>query len=137
MNAELEAAYAEATIPFIDGAITAEAARLRPWRVFLEIGSGCNLKCPTCTKGGHEGYEHLNGFMDPDLMERILDKIAAENPNAIVFCYGNSEPGLHPKLPECIASIKRRGLNAQISTNCNFIRRVDDLLAAKPDMIII
>jgi molybdenum cofactor biosynthesis enzyme MoaA len=70
-------------------------------------------------------------------MERILDKIASENPNAIVFLYGNSEPFLHPHLPECIASIKRRGLNAQFSTNLNYVQRLEETLAAQPDMIII
>lgn len=121
----------------MDGAITERDTTLRPWRVFLEINSACSLHCPTCTKGAKEGYEHLNGFMDPDLMERILDKIALENPNAIVFTYGNSEPFIHPKLPECIASIKRRGLHPEMSTNLNHIQRVDELLEAGPDLIII
>lgn len=137
MTPELQRAYDYASIPFIDGAITVESTRLKSWRYFLEINSLCSLHCPTCTKGSPEGYDHKTGIMDPDLMERILDKIQSENPNAIVFCYGNSEPFLHPRLPECIASIKRRGLNAQISTNCNLVRRVDELLAAQPDMIII
>ena len=134
---ELQKAYDEAAIPFIDGAITADVTKLKPWRVFLEINSKCSLRCPTCTKGDEEGYEHQTGFMSPGLMERILDKIKLENPNAIVFTYGNSEPFLHPHLVECIGSIKIRGLNAQLSTNCNFVRRVDELLAAGPDLIII
>jgi molybdenum cofactor biosynthesis enzyme MoaA len=70
-------------------------------------------------------------------MERILDKIVSENPKAIVLAYGNSEPFLHPKLPECITAIKRRGLQAQLSSNLNTINRVDDLLAAQPDLFII
>lgn len=82
-------------------------------------------------------YEHLSGFMDPELMEKILDKIASENPNAIVFTYGNSEPFLHPRLPECIAAIKRRGLHPELSTNLNVVRRIDDLIAAQPDFMII
>lgn len=137
MTPEMQKAYDDASIPFIDGAITAGVTRLKPWRVFLEVNSLCSLHCPTCTKGSPEGYDHKTGIMDPDLMERMLDKIQSENPNAIVFLYGNSEPFLHPRLPECVASIKRRGLNAQLSTNCNLVRRVDDLLAAGPDMIII
>lgn len=139
MTPELQKAYEDASIPFWQGggAITIAETRLKSWRYFLEIGSACNLHCPTCTKGNKEGYDHLNGFMDMDLMERILDKIQSENPNAMLMMYGNSEPWLHPKLPECIASIKRRGLNAQISTNCNFMRHEDEVLAAKPDMIII
>jgi MoaA/NifB/PqqE/SkfB family radical SAM enzyme len=84
-----------------------------------------------------DGYDHQTGIMDPDLMERCIDKIRDENPHAIVFLYGNSEPFLHPRLAECIASVKRRGLNCQLSTNLNFIRNVDEVLAARPDMIII
>lgn len=126
-----------AAIPFIDGAIKPEHTRLKSWRYFLEINSACTLHCPTCTKGNVEGYEHQNGFMDWDLMERILDKIKSENPNAIVFTYGNSEPFVHPKLPECIAAIKSRGLRPELSTNLNHVRRVDELLAARPDLIII
>lgn len=139
MTPEMQKAYDDAAIPFHEsgGAISVEHTRLKSWRYFLEINSLCSLHCPTCTKGNQSGYEHQTGIMDSDLMERILDKIQSENPNAIVFCYGNSEPALHPNLPECIASIKRRGLNAQLSTNCNLVRRVDDLLAAQPDMIII
>ena len=128
-----------AALPFIDdhGAITAEHTRMKSWRYFLEINSGCNLSCPSCTKGNKEGYEHLNGFMDFQLMLDILDKIKAENPNAIVFTYGNSEPFLHPKLPECIKAIKARGLHPEISTNLNVIKREEELLEAAPDLIII
>lgn len=139
MIPELQKEFDDAAIPFTDGggAIGLAETRMTPWRVFLEINSACNLHCQTCTKGNMDGYDHLNGIMDPDLMERILDKIKSENPDAMVMMYGNSEPGLHPKLPECVASVKYRGLNAQISTNLNVLRRVDELLAAKPDMIII
>lgn len=129
----------QASIPFIQagGAIKAEHCRMKSFRYFLEINSQCNLFCPTCTKGNQKGYEHQTGLMDPVLMEKIIDKIKSENPEAIVFLYGNSEPFIHPRLAECIASVKRRGLNCQLSTNLNFIRNVDGVLAAKPDMIII
>lgn len=119
------------------GAITAREAAMKSWRFFLEINSACSLHCPTCTKGATEGYEHLNGFMDPALMERILDKIKSENPDCIVFMYGNSEPFIHPKLAECIASVKKRGLRCELSTNLNHVNRLDDVLAARPDFIII
>jgi MoaA/NifB/PqqE/SkfB family radical SAM enzyme len=139
MSPELQKAYDDAALPFIEGggAISLENTRMMSWRYFLEINSVCNLHCPTCTKGNQAGYEHQTGVMDPDLMEKILDKIAAENPKAIVFCYGNSEPFLHPRLPECIASIKRRGLNAQFASNLNYVQRVEETLAARPDMIIV
>jgi len=98
--------------------------------------------CPTCTKGNQasvEGrrYDHLTGTMDETLMERILDKIQSENPKALVFLYGNSEGFLHPKLPECIASVKRRGLSPQLSSNLNFVQRVEETLEAGPDLLIV
>ncbi len=139
MTDELIKEYELAAIPYIEGggAITPEIAKLKSWRYFLEINSACNLRCPSCTKGNKEGYDHQTGFMDMELMEKILDKIKSENPNAIVFTYGNSEPFLHPKLPECIRSIKARGLHPELSTNMNHVNRVDELIDAKPDLIII
>jgi MoaA/NifB/PqqE/SkfB family radical SAM enzyme len=75
--------------------------------------------------------------MDWDLMERIIDKIASENPHAIVFLYGNSEPFLHPRLPEVIQAVNKRGLHCEMSTNLNYVHHVDEVLAARPDFIII
>jgi MoaA/NifB/PqqE/SkfB family radical SAM enzyme len=137
MTPERQAEYEEAAKPFISGAISQETTRLKSWRYFLEVNSACTLHCPTCTKGDHPGFEHKNGFMDWDVMEKILDKIKSENPNAIVFTYGNSEPFVHPKLPEVILAIKARGLHPEMSTNLNFVRRVPELLDAHPDLIII
>lgn len=144
MTEELKRAYEEASKPFWQGggAISLEHTRMKSWRFFLEVNSLCNLRCPTCTKGNQDEvdglkYEHQTGTMDPDLMERIIDKIAAESPGAIVFLYGNSEPFLHRKLPECIASVRRRGLQCEFSTNLNYVHRLDETLAAQPAMIII
>jgi MoaA/NifB/PqqE/SkfB family radical SAM enzyme len=139
MTPEMQKLFDDASVPFWQGggAIGIEQTRMMAWRYFLEINSLCSLHCPTCTKGVPEGYDHKTGIMDMELMEKILDKIKSENPQAIVFTYGNSEPFLHPYLPECIAAIKSRGLNAQMSTNLNLVRRLDDLLAARPDFIII
>lgn len=142
MTPELQRAYEDSCVPFVDGAISKETTRLRSWRYFLEINSVCNLHCPTCTKGNQlpiDGlkYEHQTGVMDWELMEKILDKIKSENPNAITFVYGNSEPFLHPQLPECILAIHARGLHPEMSTNLNRLNRLDDLLAAKPDLMIV
>lgn len=139
LSPEMQKAMDDASVPFIESgsAITLAETRMKSWRYFLEINSLCNLHCPTCTKGNQDGYEHQTGVMDENLRERILDKIASENPEAIVFLYGNSEPFLNKRLPECIASIKRRGLHPHFATNANFIQRVDETLAAQPEMIII
>lgn len=138
LSPELQKAYADASIPFHrEGALSVEQTQMKSWRYFLEINSACQLRCPTCTKGNMEGYDHQTGIMDMDLMEEILDKIAIENPQAIVCMYGNSEPFLHPRLPECITAIKRRGLHAQFSSNLNYVQRIDETLAANPNVMII
>lgn len=139
LSPELEAAYHESTRPFVEGggAITEREAAMRSWRIFLEINSLCSLHCPSCTKGNQAGYDHKTGIMDADMMERILDKIAGENPKARLMLYGNSEPFLHPRLAECIASVKRRGLECEFSTNLNYVHHLDETLAAQPDLIII
>jgi len=139
MTPELEAAYAESARPFFEGggAISEEQSRMKSWRYFLEINSACNLKCPTCTKGNKAGYDHQTGLMDPELMEKIIDKIALENPKAIVFLYGNSEPFLHPRLPECITAVRKRGLRCELSSNLNYVQRLDETIAAHPDFMIV
>lgn len=144
MNPDLEAVYAQASRPFYEGggAISVEETNMHSWRYFLEVNSACNLKCPTCTKGNQGEtaglkYEHQTGLMNTELMEKIIDKIASENPKAIVFLYGNSEPFLHPRLPECIAAVKKRGLRCEFSTNLNYLQRLEETLAAGPDFIIV
>ena len=139
MTPELAALYQEANKPFIEhgGAITAREVNMHSWRFFLEVNSACNLACPTCTKGNMEGYDHQNGIMDDDLMQRCIDKIKSENPEAIVFLYGNSEPWLHPRLAHCIRSVKARGLNCQLSTNLNVLRNAEEVIEARPNFIII
>ncbi len=137
LTPEIQAEYEEAAKPFIGGCITKEHTKLQPWRVFLEVNSACQLRCATCTKGNMEGYDHKTGLMDSELMEKILDKIQSENPSAICFLYGNSEIFLHPRVPECIASIKRRGLHPEMSTNLNYLQRLDETLEAGPDYIIV
>lgn len=139
MTPELAAAYEESTRPYVEGggAITAREAQMHSWRYFLEVNSACNLACPTCTKGNKPGYDHETGIMDWDLMCNCLDKIRNENYQAIVFLYGNSEPFLHPRLPEVIKEVKVRGLRCEMSTNLNYVQRVNETLAAGPDFMIV
>lgn len=135
----LIAEYAQAMQPYIEcgGSIPREAFNTRSWRYFVEINSGCNLRCSLCACGNRKGYEHINGFMSLELLNKVLDKIQSENPAAIVLPYGNSEPFLHPNLPECIAAIKSHRLNCEIATNFNHLNRLDEVLAAGADRLLI
>ncbi|MFH1066669.1 MAG: radical SAM protein [bacterium] len=135
----LSRAYAEARRPYLEtiAPIPRHAFGLSSWRYFIEINAACNLRCTMCIQGDRKGYQHKNGVMDQRLFERILDKIKKENSSADICLYGNSEPFLHPRLPECVASIKKRGLTCQISSNLNVVKNFKETLEAKPDVFII
>lgn len=136
---ELQDAYELAKRPYVEapGPVPLDALNLRSWRYVLEISSMCNLKCTLCHAGNRDGYDYHPGVMDKALMEDILDKIKTENPNAIVCCYVNSEPFLHPHIAECVASIKRRGFRCELSSNLNVIKDINEVLAAGPDLFTV
>lgn len=136
---ELKAAYALSARPYIEapGPVPEAMLSAHSWRYVLEISSMCNLRCALCHAGNREGYEYHAGIMDMVLFEQILDKIHSENPAATVCAYVNSEPFLHPYLPECIHSIKKRGFRCEIATNLNHMTRLDEVLAAKPDILTV
>lgn len=103
----------------------------------LEIDSHCNVRCALCFPGNKEGYVKTHGRMSLELVERILDKIVQENPAALVLPFGNSEPFLHPQLPEIIAAVKRRGLAFRLSSNMNYVNRMEEVVAQQPDLFVI
>jgi len=137
---EIKAVYELSARPFVEspkGVNWIDYIWLKSWRYVLEINSGCNLNCALCHAGNRSGYNYTPGIMEQALLEKILDKIADENPSAIVCAYVNSEPFLHPRLAECISSIKRRGLLCEISSNLNYMRNVEEVLKAKPNLFTV
>lgn len=135
------AALAVATRPYTEGycPIPPEALKQRSWRYFLEINTACNLHCSLCVVGNRDGYENSPGIMKMDLLEKVLDKMVQENPKASVCIYGNSEPFLHPYLGDCLASIKRRGLTFEISSNLNIAPedKMEAVLTNEPSFFIV
>ncbi len=101
--------------------------------VFDIVGS-CNLKCPSCPVG-NMGAINPAGKMDLNTYERILDKANSEYAVQNVVLYNWAEVILHPQLPEFVSLAKSKGLPVSLSSNLNILRRVDDILNAKPDGI--
>lgn len=136
---ELKAEYELSKRPYIEapGPVPESVLNLKSWRYVLEVSSQCNLRCSLCHAGNRAGYEYKPGIMDIGLMEKILDKIKTENTSAVVCCYVNSEPFLHPHLAEVVASVKRRGFRCEIATNLNFMTNIDAVLSAKPDILTV
>lgn len=131
--------YDLAIRPYVEapGPTPEDKLRVRSWRYVFEINSTCNLKCALCHAGNRQGYEYHPGVMDMDLMNRCLDKIKTENPSAVICCYVNSEPMLHPRIAECVQAIKSRGFRCEFSTNLNYMQQLDQILAAKPDLFTV
>lgn len=138
---ELKAAYELSKRPYIEceGPIPASVLDTKSWRYLIELNTACNLRCSMCINGNAAGYERIraNEVMPDDLLEKVLAKIKTENPGAIVCPYGNGEPFLHPRLAEGIAAIKRYGFRCELATNLHYTNRMDDVLAAKPDFVIV
>ena len=84
-----------------------------------------------------EGYDNTHGKMSVELVEKIYNKIATEHPHPSIRCYGNSEPFLYPWLPEVIASAKRRGFQFELSSNLNYVQRLEETMAAGPTYLLI
>lgn len=137
MSNQLLADYEAARRPYLEseGAVDwRKYIHLRSWRYVVEVNSACNLRCTHCHAGNRKGYQYTPGTMKPELLEKILDKIVTENPDATVCAYVNSEPMLHPDIAAVIRSIKGRGLHCEIATNANVIRDIEGIFGAGPDL---
>jgi MoaA/NifB/PqqE/SkfB family radical SAM enzyme len=100
----------------------------------IDIAGTCNLRCPTCPVGNSERGERPIGFMPPEMFEKIVAKIKRESPSAvpIINLYNWGEPLLHPDLPAFIQLLRREGMRANLSSNLNIKRGLEDVIAADP-----
>ena len=107
--------------------------------VRLEASGLCNLRCMSCQCGNYDPkYFSFQGrsFMQPELCEKILDKLIVDYPdNMGVFYYIFGEPFLNPHLDELIILARQRGLSVCISTNFSFRMNLQDVLRAEPDIL--
>jgi organic radical activating enzyme len=79
-----------------------------PLHLDIEVTSLCNLSCSFCATT-YSKNRISNGYMDPELVRRILDEGAEHGLCACKFNF-RGEPLLHPGLPEFVAYAKRKGL---------------------------
>lgn len=107
----------------------------RHWHFDIDIVGGCNLRCPSCPVGNSDYGAVPKGYMKPDMLDAILTKAKAECRSLDISLYNWTEPFLHPRLAEMIGIVKSHGLTCTISTNLNIIKKLEDVLAAGPDVI--
>lgn len=100
----------------------------------IDTLGACNLRCPSCAVG-NAAIKNPKGFMEPSLLERVLDKAVRECNLEGVALFAWTEPFLHPKLPELISVVNAHGVPCSLSSNLNVIKNVDNILSSNPDSL--
>jgi radical SAM protein with 4Fe4S-binding SPASM domain len=104
-----------------------------PFRLWVDITSRCNLRCPACAQ------RLLPPDQKKDMPDWILAKLADEAPGWVgeVNLFHRGEPLLHPRLPLWIKRFKKTGLLVRLHTNATRLgpEQVAGLLWSGPDFV--
>ena len=98
----------------------------------IDVVGSCNLRCPSCPVGNSPDIQNPNGFMEPSLLDSIMNKAISECNVAGVGLFNWAEPVLHPQLPELIKIVQSYKVPCHISSNLNILKNVDEILSANP-----
>ncbi len=98
----------------------------------IDIGGACNLRCPCCPQGNVNEYRLPHGFMEPELLARIVAKAKSECQVKYISLFNWAEPLLHPRLPELIRTVQDAGIPCNLSSNLNILPNADAIMAANP-----
>src|SRR5688500_17527396 len=86
--------------------------------VLLELTDHCNLRCPVCYAGsGPERASHR----DLAVVERMLDRIVANEGEPDVVQLSGGEPTLHPRFFDVLDACRRRPIR-HLMVNTNGVR---------------
>jgi len=92
-------------------------------RIHLEVTSHCNFACEFCPDSK---MERGRGFMDFDLLRRILDEVEHKGIASTVLFHLMGEPLLYPQLVDGVAYASRLGLETRARDDCNDQRGLVD-----------
>ena len=98
----------------------------------IDIVGTCNLRCRSCPQGNIRDYRPPHGFMAPELLEKIIDKIKVESHVVQVNLFNWAEPLFHPQLPDLIRIIQNAGIPCHLSSNLNILPNADAIMAVGP-----
>lgn len=97
--------------------------RPKPIEYWLDVVSGCNLRCTACPVGMPEFSNSIGQSlreMDLDLFEKICIKAKKDTDgNLRMGLYNWTEPTLHSRLDELIGIAMKHGVPCGISSNLN------------------
>ncbi len=99
----------------------------------VEVAGMCNLHCISCPRGNETNHPPA-GLMTPETYRKVLDKLLREIPLlGSIQLYTWGEPLLNPRLAEIVALTREAKVLTAISSNLNYARNLDQVIAAKPD----
>jgi wyosine [tRNA(Phe)-imidazoG37] synthetase (radical SAM superfamily) len=99
----------------------------------VDIAGMCNLKCISCPRG-NEKQQPPAGFMSASTYKKVLTKLINEIPLlGSIQLYAWGEPLLNPELPEIIAITREAKVLSAISSNLNYAKNLEAVIAARPD----
>jgi pyruvate-formate lyase-activating enzyme len=102
---------------------SAQTERKKPWEFWVDVVSGCNLRCTACPVGMPEFTNSIGQSlreMDLDLFEQICIKAKTDTDGNCTFgLYNWTEPTLHSRLHELIACAMKHDIPCGISSNLN------------------
>jgi uncharacterized radical SAM superfamily Fe-S cluster-containing enzyme len=88
----------------------------------LEITDACNLNCPVCYA---ESGTHRTTHRSMEQIERMLDRIAANEAEPDIIQISGGEPTLHPQFFEVLEAARRRPTK-HLMVNTNGVRIAGD-----------
>jgi len=107
-----------------------------PRLAMIEIGTTCNLRCPTCPTP-RDLIGRPPNIMKMDEYKKIIDAI--KDHVHVVLLYYSNEPLLNPSLAEMIKYAEKNNLYAMISTNAMLLdkKNTDEILDSGLDEILL
>jgi pyruvate-formate lyase-activating enzyme len=101
-----------------------ETKKIKPIEFWIDVVSGCNLRCTACPVGMPEFSNSIGQSMremDLELFEKICLKAKADTGgNLRIGLYNWTEPTLHSRLDELIAIAIKHDIPCGISSNLNY-----------------
>jgi len=98
----------------------------------IDVVGACNLRCPSCPQGNVKDYRLPHGYMDRELLARIVRKAVSECAVARISLFSWGEPLLHPGIHELVRTVQEAGIPCHLSSNLNILPDADSIMAANP-----
>jgi len=99
----------------------------------VDVSGVCNLRCISCPRGNSQKQPPV-GFITAATYKLVLEKLVREIPLlGSIQLYAWGEPLLNPQLPEIIAITREAKVLSAISSNLNYVKNMDAVVAEKPD----